>query len=78
MEGMKDRIDAEDKEKLEFAINEMISWLDQNHTASTEELEGRQKELYAVAMRKIYQPGGTGGAGGMPARTSLLRWWNVR
>jgi len=68
-EGIKDKIDAADKEKLESAINEMISWLDQNQTASTEEFEGRQKELEAVAspiMMKIYQQGGAGGAGGMP------------
>jgi heat shock protein 1/8 len=68
-EGIKDKIDAGDKEKLESAINDMISWLDQNQTASTEEFEGRQKELEAIAspiMMKIYQQGGGGGAGGMP------------
>jgi len=67
-EGIKDKIDAGDKEKLESAINEMISWLDTNQTASTEEFEGRQKELEAVAspiMMKIYQQGGAG-AGGPP------------
>jgi len=67
-EGIKDKIEAGDKEKLESAINEMISWLDSNQTASTEEFEGRQKELEAVAspiMMKIYQQGGAG-AGGMP------------
>ena len=70
-EGIKDKIEAGDKEKLESAINEMISWLDANQTASTEEFEGRQKELEAVAspiMMKIYQQGGAGGGmpGGMP------------
>ena len=70
-EGIKDKIDAADKEKLETAINEMISWLDASQTASTEEFEGRQKELEAVAspiMMKIYQQGGAGGGmpGGMP------------
>jgi len=67
-EGIKDKIEAGDKEKLESAINEMISWLDGNQTASTEEFEGRQKELEAIAspiMMKIYQQGGAG-AGGMP------------
>ena len=66
-EGIKDKIEAGDKEKLESAINEMISWLDSNQTATTEEFEGRQKELEAVAspiMMKIYQQGGA--AGGMP------------
>jgi len=70
-EGIKDKIEAGDKEKLEKAINEMISWLDQSQTATTEEFEGRQKELEAVAspiMMKIYQQGGAGGGmpGGMP------------
>jgi len=71
-EGIKDKIEAGDKEKLESAINEMISWLDANQTATTEEFEGRQKELEAVAspiMMKIYQQGGAGGGmpgGGMP------------
>jgi len=68
-EQIKDKIEAGDKEKLEAAINEMVSWLDQNQTATTEEFEGRQKELEAVAspiMMKIYQQGGAGGAGGMP------------
>ena len=70
-EGIKDKIDSGDKEKLESAINEMISWLDSNQTATTEEFEGRQKELEAVAspiMMKIYQQGGAGGGmpGGMP------------
>jgi len=71
-EGIKDKIEAGDKEKLESAINEMISWLDANQTATTEEFEGRQKELEAVAspiMMKIYQQGGVGGGmpgGGMP------------
>src|SRR5271170_3399501 len=67
-EGIKDKIEAGDKEKLEKAINEMISWLDQSQTATTEEFEGRQKELEAVAspiMMKIYQQGG-GAGGGMP------------
>jgi heat shock 70kDa protein 1/2/6/8 len=67
-DGIKDKIEADDKTKLEGAINEMISWLDSNQTASTEEFEGRQKELEAVAspiMMKIYQQGGAG-AGGMP------------
>jgi L1 cell adhesion molecule like protein len=70
-EGIKDKIESGDKQKLETAINEMTSWLDANQTASTEEFEGRQKELESVAspiMTKIYQQSGTGGMprGGMP------------
>jgi heat shock protein 1/8 len=70
-EGIKDKIESGDKQKLETAINEMTSWLDANQTASTEEFEGRQKELESVAgpiMMKIYQQSGAGGmpGGGMP------------
>jgi heat shock 70kDa protein 1/6/8 len=70
-EQIKDKIDAADKEKLEAAINEMISFLDGNQTASADEYESRQKELEAVAspiMMKIYQQGGAAGGapGGMP------------
>jgi heat shock protein 1/8 len=70
-EGIKDKIESGDKQKLETAINEMTSWLDANQTASTEEFEGRQKELESVAspiMTKIYQQSGAGGmpGGGVP------------
>ena len=70
-EGIKDKIESGDKQKLETAINEMTSWLDANQTASTEEFEGRQKELESVAspiMMKVYQQSGAGRmpGGGMP------------
>ncbi|GAA6017668.1 hypothetical protein JCM10207_001244 [Rhodosporidiobolus poonsookiae] len=76
----KDKLDASDKESLEKAISETISWLDASAEASKEEYEEKQKELEAVAnpiMAKAYGaaggapgagagPGGFPGAGGAP------------
>jgi len=74
---LKDKLEASDKETLEKAINETISWLDASAEASTEEYSEKQKELESVAnpiMQKVYSaaggaPGGMpnmGGAGGFP------------
>ena len=67
---LKDKLDAADKEKLEKAVNDTISWLDASQEASKEEYEERQKELEAVSnpiMQKLYAQGGGGGApGGFP------------
>ncbi|RMZ78839.1 hypothetical protein DV738_g3689, partial [Chaetothyriales sp. CBS 135597] len=60
-------LDASDKETLQTKVNEVISWIDENQTATKEEYEDRQKELEGVAnpiMMKFYQ--GQGGAGGVP------------
>ncbi|SAM05573.1 hypothetical protein [Absidia glauca] len=65
---VKDKLEPDDKEKLEKAINEAIEWLDNSHEASKDEYESRQKELEEIAnpiMMKLYQ--GEGGApGGAP------------
>ncbi|CAO3576765.1 unnamed protein product [Absidia cylindrospora] len=67
-EKVKDKLEPDDKEKLEKAINETIEWLDNSHEASKDEYEGKQKELEETAnpiMMKLYQ--GEGGApGGAP------------
>jgi len=68
------KLDADDKKKLEEAVNETISWLDHSHEASKEEYESKQKELEEVAnpiMMKLYSQagagaGGPGGPGGFP------------
>ncbi|RMD42295.1 hypothetical protein DV735_g2855, partial [Chaetothyriales sp. CBS 134920] len=60
-------LDSSDKETLQTKVNETISWIDENQTATKEEYEDRQKELETVAnpiMMKFYQ--GQGGAGGVP------------
>ncbi|KAF5092087.1 hypothetical protein D0Z00_004729 [Geotrichum galactomycetum] len=67
-DNFKEKVSADDREKLEKAINETISWLDDNQTATTEEYSDKQKELEAIAnpvLSKLY--GATGGApGGAP------------
>ncbi|ORX94891.1 heat shock protein 70 [Basidiobolus meristosporus CBS 931.73] len=72
------QLEADDKKKLEEAINSTISWLDDSQEASKEEYEDKQKELEGVAnpiMTKMYQaaggapgaaPGGFPGAGAAP------------
>ncbi|GAA5893731.1 hypothetical protein JCM6882_003081 [Rhodosporidiobolus microsporus] len=71
----KDKLEAADKEALDKAVTETISWLDASAEASKEEYEEKQKELEAVAnpiMAKAYgaaggAPGGApGGPGGFP------------
>jgi len=64
-------LEAEDKEKLNKAIDDTIEWLDHNQEATKDEYEGRRKELEGVAnpiMTKMYQKAGAGGAapGGFP------------
>ncbi|KAL2913729.1 Hsp70 chaperone [Polyrhizophydium stewartii] len=65
------KLEADDKAKLESAIDEAIKWLDNNHEADKEEYEHHQKELEKVAnpiMMKLYSAGGAPGAapGGAP------------
>ncbi|KDE08083.1 heat shock protein HSS1 [Microbotryum lychnidis-dioicae p1A1 Lamole] len=65
---LKDKLEAAEKESLDKAITETISWLDASSEASQEEYTEKQKELEAVAnpiMTKAY--GAAGGApGGAP------------
>ena len=70
-DGMKDKIDAADRETLEKAINDTISWLDSNQMAEQDEFEDKMKELEGVCnpvIQKMYAAGGGGGGmpGGMP------------
>jgi L1 cell adhesion molecule like protein len=68
-EKFKGKISDEDKSTLESAINETISWLDDNADAETDEFEKKQKELEAKCnpvITKLYQGAGGAGAGGMP------------
>jgi len=62
-----EKLDSSDKEKLKAEIDKVVSWLDDNQTATKEEYEAQQKDLESVAnpiMVKMY--GGEGGPGGMP------------
>jgi len=63
-----DKMPADDKTKLEAAIEETISWLDANLTAEKEEFEEKQKALEGVALPILQAMGGAAGGapGGMP------------
>jgi L1 cell adhesion molecule like protein len=66
-EKLKDKFEADDKDKIEKAIQEALDWLDKNQLAEKDEFETKQKELEGVVnpiMMKVYQA--AGGAGGMP------------
>merc|ERR1712046_553552 len=65
--GVKDKIDEEDAETLEEAIQETLDWLDENQEADLEEYQEKQKELEGVAnpiMQKVYAAAGGGGGDG--------------
>uniref|UniRef100_A0A7S0MU54 Heat shock protein 70 n=1 Tax=Pyramimonas obovata TaxID=1411642 RepID=A0A7S0MU54_9CHLO len=62
------KIDADDKKKIEDAIEAAISWLEANQLAEVDEFEDKLKELEGLCnpiMAKMYQGGG-GMPGGMP------------
>merc|ERR1712137_390957 len=71
---VKDKIPADEKTKLEDAIEESLQWLDANLSAEKEEYEEKQKALEGIAMPILQAmggaaggaPGGMPGAGGMP------------
>ena len=59
------KIDADEKAKLDSAINETVEWLDSNQTATVEEYDAKKTELEGIAnpiMTKLY----SGGEDGMP------------
>lgn len=67
-EKVNEKLDEEDKSKLQKAIDETVEWLDSNQTATTEEFSDKQKELEGIAnpiMMKFYSAGGAP-PGGMP------------
>merc|ERR1719263_2199601 len=47
--GIKDKIDEENAETLEEAIQDALDWLDENQEAETEEYKEKQTELESVA-----------------------------
>ena len=64
-----EKLDAEDKEKIEKAVEEALEWLDGNHDVEKEEYEEKLKEVQDIAqpiISKVYAEsgGGEGGGGG--------------
>ncbi|KAL7574016.1 hypothetical protein ACA910_015596 [Epithemia clementina (nom. ined.)] len=63
----KDKIPADDKKKLEYAIKETMQWLDSHPAADKEEYEEKRKSLEAAAMPIMQKMAGSSGMGaGMP------------
>jgi len=59
------KLSADEKEKIETAVEEKIKWLESNANAETEDFKAQKKELEEVAnpiITKFYQQ--SGGAGG--------------
>jgi heat shock 70kDa protein 1/2/6/8 len=64
-EKMAGKISESDKSKIDAAINETTSWLDNNQQAEKEEFEAKQKSLESVVLPILQNLSG-GDAGGMP------------
>lgn len=68
---LKDKINADDRQKVIDKCNEVIRWIDGNQLAEKDEFEHKLKELENVCMpivTKLYQGAGgaAGGPGGFP------------
>ncbi|GKZ00112.1 70-kilodalton heat shock protein [Mayamaea pseudoterrestris] len=68
-EEVQGKIPADDKAKLEAAIEDTIKWVDGNLTAEKEEFEEKQKSLEAIATPILQSM--AGGAGGMPDMSGM-------
>jgi L1 cell adhesion molecule like protein len=67
-EKFKDKIGADDKQKIETAVDDALKWLESHDEAEKEEFEAKQKELEGICspiITKLYQEAG-GAPGGMP------------
>ncbi len=65
--GVADKISEEDKETIENAVKETLDWLEDNESATVEELESKKTELENIAnpiMSKFYQQGAPQGSEG--------------
>lgn len=56
-----DKIDSDDKEKIDAALKEALEWLDENQSAEKEDYEEKLKEVESVCnpiVTKVYQQSG--------------------
>uniref|UniRef100_A0A6B2KZD4 Heat shock protein 70 n=1 Tax=Arcella intermedia TaxID=1963864 RepID=A0A6B2KZD4_9EUKA len=66
-EALAGKLSAEDKTKINGAIDAALSWFEKNPAASKEEYDAKQKELEGVAMPIMAKlAGDAGGQGGFP------------
>ncbi|KAJ6819159.1 heat shock cognate 70 kDa protein 2-like [Iris pallida] len=67
-EKIASKLPAEDKKKIEDAIDEAIQWLDSNQLAEADEFDDKMKELEGLCnpiIAKMYQCAGADMASGM-------------
>merc|ERR1712087_44480 len=65
--GLSEKMDSEEKEKIQEALKDGQSWLDSNPEADAEEIKEKQKEVEGICapiVSKYYGQGGAGGGGG--------------
>ena len=63
------KLSADDKGKIEKAVEDAIEWLEGNQMAEVDEFEDKQKELEGICnpiIAKLYQGGGGGGGEDAP------------
>ena len=62
-----DKLESEEKEKIEAAVKEALEWLDDNQSAEKEDYEEKLKEVEAVCnpiISSVYQRSGGSPGGG--------------
>jgi L1 cell adhesion molecule like protein len=67
-EKISSKLAADDKKKIEDAIDQAIQWLDSNQLAEADEFDDKMKELESICnpiIAKMYQGAGPDMGGGM-------------
>merc|ERR1712022_76869 len=65
--GLSEKLDSDEKEKIQDALKDGQSWLDSNPEADAEEIKEKHKEVEGICapiVSKYYGQGGGGGGGG--------------
>merc|ERR1712217_913778 len=65
--GLSEKLDDDEKEKIQDALKDGQSWLDSNPEADAEEIKEKQKEVEGICapiVSKYYNAGGGGGGDG--------------
>merc|ERR1712124_167365 len=65
--GLSEKLDSDEKEKIQDALKDGQSWLDSNPEADAEEIKEKHKEIEGICapiVSKYYGGGGGGGEGG--------------
>merc|ERR1711933_558234 len=64
--GLSEKMDSDEKEKIQDALKDGQSWLDSNPEADVEEIKEKHKEIEGICapiVSKYYGAGGGGGGG---------------